>query len=147
MYVPPLDSILLAMGTDRAHYDRSPSVAVPKEMFKYLIQIALASSEFNEASYLKENSDVADGIAKGRVAGAKEHYIGYGYFEGRVGATPPVNERWYLATYLDVAQAVKLGKVKSANDHYNQIGAAEGRSPSPEYTEIAERWKKALVKS
>ena len=145
MYVPPLDSILRSIGLDRTAYDHASKIPLPKEMFKLLMQVALANSDFNEAGYLRENPDVADAVRSGSIDDARMHYIGYGYFEGRVGGTPAVDERWYLNTYSDVAQAVKLGKVASASEHYNVIGSSEGRSPNRDYVPVAEQWKRALV--
>jgi hypothetical protein len=107
--------------------------------------LAVASSDFNEAGYMKMNPDVEDAIKNKSVDSAILHYIGYGYLEGRVGATPDVDERWYLKTYPDVAAAVKSGKVKSATEHFNMIGAAEGRSPNSQYLAEAFQWKQALI--
>ena len=146
MYVPPFDSILRAIGTDRAGFDAASSVVIPKELLRLLLQVAVASSDFNEAGYLRENPDIAEGVRRGSVEDARTHYVGYGFFEGRVGATPSVDERWYLRSHSDVAQAVKQGGVASAAAHYNMIGAAEGRSPNPEYTAVAAQWKLALGK-
>ena len=145
MYVPPLDSLLRALGMDRAAYGSTDTLALPKEMFKLLVQLALANSDFNEAGYLKANPDVAEAVTAGDVEDARLHYIGFGYFEGRLGGTPAVDERWYLNTYSDVAQGVRAGKIGSASEHYDVIGASEGRSPSADYLPIAEHWKKALV--
>ncbi len=145
MYVPQFDSLLRSIGLDRAAFQSSTKITVPKEMFKLLIQVALANSDFNEAGYLKANPDIAEAARKGAMDDVRMHYIGFGYFEGRTGGTPPVDERWYLSTYSDVAQAVRLGKVASASEHYNVIGGSEGRSPSAEYLPVAEQWKKALV--
>ena len=95
--------------------------------------------------YVLDNPDVADAVKKGDVEDARLHYIGFGYFEGRLGGTPAVDERWYLNTYTDVAQGVRVGRIGSASEHYDVIGASEGRSPSADYLPIAEHWKKALV--
>jgi len=145
MYVPPFDSLLRALGTDRVKFERAITVPVPREALKLLLQLALESSDFNQDGYLKDNPDIAKAVRDGDVEDAYAHYVGFGYFEGRTGGTPNVDERWYLNTYSDVAQAVKLGSVKSASEHYNVIGGSEGRSPSVEYIPIAEQWKKALA--
>lgn len=145
MYVPPLDSILRSIKLDRASFNAAKEVTIPKELFTLLLQVAVASSDFNEAGYLRENPDIAEGVRRGSVDDARTHYVGFGYFEGRVGATPNVDERWYMTTYTDVAQAVKAGQVRSAKEHYDVIGAAEGRSPNASYTTVATQWKKALV--
>jgi len=73
-----------------------------------------------------------------------QHFIGYGYFEGRRGGLPKVDEQWYLQTYRDVAQAVQSGQIASATEHFEIIGAAEGRAPSKEYLDVAKQWKNLL---
>jgi len=144
MYVPPLNSILRGLGVDRATFERSSRIMVPKEMFRLLLHMAVANCGFDEAGYLRDNPDVAAAVQSGEVDDAWSHYIGFGYFEGRTG-TPAVDEAWYLKTYADVAEAVRRGKVRSAKEHYNSVGAPEGRSPSEGYVKVAETWKKALV--
>jgi hypothetical protein len=74
------------------------------------------------------------------------HYVGFGYFEGRSGATPEVDEGWYLRTYKDVADAVAAKAIDSASEHFRVVGAAEGRSPSAAYVPAAEQWKKAFMR-
>lgn len=145
MYVPSFDSILRSIGLDRARYAMAEEVTISKELFSFLLQIALASSEFNEAGYLEENPDIADGVRRGAVSDPRMHYVGFGFFEGRLGATPAVDEHWYLQTYPDIAIATKQGRVRSAKEHYQIAGAAEGRSPNPAYISVASQWKKALV--
>ncbi len=146
MYVPPLQSILRGLGIDRATFERSREILVPKEMFRLLLHMAVSNSGFDEAGYLKDNPDVAAAVENGALPDAWSHYVGFGYFEGRTG-TPAVDEAWYLKTYEDVAEAVRRGRVRSASDHYNAVGAPEGRSPSEEYVDVAELWKKALVRA
>lgn len=145
MYVPPLDSILRSIGISRAEFASATEVTIPAELFKLLLQVAVAASDFNEQGYLRENPDIADGVRSGRVDDPRTHYVGFGYFEGRLGATPQVDERWYLQTYTDIAQAVKIGRIKSAKEHYEMIGAAEGRAPNSGYISVADQWKKALT--
>jgi hypothetical protein len=147
MYLPSFDSFLRAIGVDRPAYQRDSTVAVPKGLFALLVELALEGGAFNEAGYLKDNPDVAEAIRKGQIENARQHYIGFGYFEGRTGGTPPVDERWYLTTYPDVAQAVKAGQVRSATEHYNIVGAGEGRSPNASQVSFAARWKAALAES
>src|ERR1700760_2255848 len=130
MYVPPFDSLLKAIGLTRAEFEESTEVAVP-------------SSDFNEAGYLRNNPDIAAAIRSGKVDAARLHYVGFGYFESRTGATPEVDEAWYLRIYPDVADAVANGAVASAAEHFQVIGASEGRSPNASYVPAAEQWKKA----
>ena len=133
MYVPPLNSLLSVLNCSRKDFDGAGKIPVPAPLLRLLLQLAVVNSDFNEAGYLKVNPDVVTGIKDKSVENALMHYIGYGYFEGRVGATPDVDEAWYLKTYTDVAPSVKSGSIKSATEHFNIIGAAEGRSPNVQY--------------
>lgn len=144
MYLPPLDSLLWAIGADRASYLRNNTVTLPKAVFNLLIELAIRGSAFNEAGYLKENPDVNVALGKGQVENALQHYSKFGYLEGRRGGTPTVDEAWYLATYPDVAQAVRSGQISSATEHYYVMGAGEGRSPNVTQLPVAARWKAML---
>jgi hypothetical protein len=144
MYVPPLDSLLNAIGITRNEFENSAEVVIPTELFKLLLQVTVANSDFNVKGYLTTNSDVAEAVRSGSIEDARNHYVGFGFFEGRGGATPEVDEAWYLNTYIDVAEGVRSGQIKSATEHFEVIGASEGRSPSAEYCLAAEQWKKAI---
>jgi hypothetical protein len=144
MYVPPFDSLLQAIGMTRAEFATSRQITIPTELFKLLLQVTVANSDFNAAGYLKANPDVAEAIRKGSTEDARIHYVGFGFFESRAGATPEVDEGWYLRTYSDVAEGVKARQVSSAAEHFKVVGAAEGRSPSAAYSLAAEQWKKAI---
>lgn len=144
MYIPPYDNVLHSIGTSREALQSEANVTVPLKLFRFLLQIAVANGDFNEAGYLAANPDVADAVRSGTIENARLHYIGFGYFEGRKGGTPEVDERWYLRSYPDVASAVKAGRVGSAREHFTMAGAAEWRSPSPHYEADALQWKRAL---
>jgi hypothetical protein len=106
----------------------------------------MTTAHFNEKFYLEQNPDIRSGLGRGNELTAQQHYIGYGYFEGRRGGGPQVDESWYLKTYPDVAAGVRSGAVKSAADHFEIAGASEGRAPSKEYLPVAAQWKKLLDK-
>ena len=133
-----------ALNANRSTLDGNGRVEVPAKFLKLLIQIALASADFDESGYLARNPDVARAIERGEIESARVHYIGFGYFEGRQGAGPEVDEKWYLQKYPDVAAAVRERKIPSAKDHFHAIGAGEGRSPNSELEEDAKQWKEAL---
>jgi hypothetical protein len=145
MYVPPLDSLLKAIGVTRAEFENTSIVAVPTELLKLLLQVTVASGDFNEVGYLRDNPDIADAVKSGKLEDARLHYVGFGYFESRSGATPEVDESWYLRTYTDVADAVATKMVASATEHFRIVGASEGRSPNALYIPAAEQWKKAIA--
>ncbi|HYZ31575.1 MAG TPA: hypothetical protein VE684_04750 [Crenalkalicoccus sp.] len=144
MYVPPYDALLRSIGTSREALEGASEVSVPMSLFRFLVQIAVANGDFNEAGYLQANPDVAEAVRRGEIENARLHYIGFGYFEGRQGATPEVDERWYLRSYPDVGSAVRAGQLSSATEHFMVVGASEGRSPSVHYENDAAQWKKAL---
>jgi hypothetical protein len=144
MYIPPYDALLSSIGTSRTELEGAAQVTVPAGLFRFLLQLAVANGDFNEAGYLQANPDVAEAVQDGAVESARLHYIGYGYFEGRQGATPEVDERWYLRSYPDVGSAVRAGRLSSATEHFQIVGASEWRSPSMRYENDALQWKKAL---
>jgi hypothetical protein len=146
MYVPPFDSLLQAIGLTREEFQDSTEVVIPTELLRLLLQVTAATGDFNETGYLRENPDIAAAVKTGDVDDPRLHYVGFGYFEGRSGATPEVDEGWYLRTYKDVADAVAAKAIDSASEHFRVVGAAEGRSPSAAYVPAAEQWKKAFMR-
>ena len=92
MYAPPFDSLLQSIGTTRAEFEHASVVEIPTELFKLLLQVTVASGDFNEVGYLRDNPDIAAAVRSGKVEDARLHYVGFGYFEGRTGATPEVDE-------------------------------------------------------
>lgn len=144
MYVPPYDAVLRSIGTSRDALQGATEITIPMSLFRFLMQLAVANGDFNEAGYLQANPDVAEAVRSGAIESARLHYIGYGYFEGRPGATPDVDERWYLHSYPDVGAAVRAGRISSGREHFWIAGAGEWRSPSPRYENDAAQWKRAL---
>jgi len=144
MFVPSAVSLLSALKIDRSAFEKGGTIQIPVGLLKLLLQIALASADFNEDDYLKENPDVAKAVGTGEIESAHLHYIGFGYFEGRPDGSPEVDEDWYMRKYPDVAAAIREGKIRSAKHHFHTTGAAEGRSPNIEQVENAAQWKQAL---
>jgi hypothetical protein len=144
MYFPPYDHLLRAAGLSRATVDSAKEVTIPRKLFEFLLKVALTTTEFDESSYLEANPDVRDKMAHGSELSPKQHFVGFGYFEGRKGVLPKVDERWYLKTYSDVAAAVTRGAVATAAQHFEIVGAGEGRAPSRDYLAVANQWKELL---
>ncbi|UFZ01822.1 hypothetical protein LQG66_21155 [Bradyrhizobium ontarionense] len=144
MYVPSADSLMAALNASKADLNGNGRIEVPARLLKLLLQIALATSEFDEQRYLAENPDVAKAIERGEIESAHMHYLGYGYFEGRKGSGPVVDTDWYLAKYPDVANAVRDGRLRSAEAHFHTMGGGEGRSPAADYEAEAAQWKAAI---
>lgn len=147
MYVPHYDAILHAIGTNRAEVEARREVTVPTSLLKFLLQVAVASGEFNEDGYLATNPDVSEAVRSGAVADPRLHYIAFGFFEGRRGATPQVDENWYRRTYSDVGAAINAGQLGSAGEHFAIAGAEEFRAPSEPFQRDVREWKAAVGKA
>jgi hypothetical protein len=143
MYVPPYDALLKSLHTTPAEVEGVKSVAVPGSLLKMLLQLAIASCDFDEQAYLEANPDVRKAVERGAIESGHVHYIGFGYFEGRRGGTL-VDESWYLRKYPDVAAAIRDSRIKSATQHFHSIGAGEGRSPNADLMADAAQWKGCL---
>jgi hypothetical protein len=100
-----------------------------------LIKRLLTVVDVDEDWYLVQYPDVAQAIARGQVASARQHFIDSGYFEGRLPFPISVDEKWYLANYPDVAASVRAGGEPSAQAHFVQGGYREGRLPYPTPTD------------
>jgi hypothetical protein len=83
----------------------------------------------DEVWYRSQYPDV-NGQIPGQFLSARDHFIRFGYQQGRIPIKPIFDEAWYLTTYPDVVEAVRSGRVKSGYDHFIQNGYAEGRKPS-----------------
>ena len=103
-----------------------------KSMLAFFLELASVDEEWYGATY----PDVAEGIEAGALASAKEHYVRYGYFEGRLPRKPAVDETWYLSINSDVAEGIAGGGL-APNEHYQEHGYREGRLPVrlPSYLE------------
>jgi hypothetical protein len=145
MYFPPYEQLMRAAAKLMAAKPGESTVTVPTKLFNFILQAALTTVEFNEEAYLSANPDIRAGLESRRGLTAQQHFLLYGFFEGRRGGMVTVDEPWYLDTYPDVSEAVKRGTVMSAKEHFEVVGAVEGRIPAPEYGTVAAQWK-ALFK-
>jgi hypothetical protein len=146
MYVPHYDAILHGIGTSREAMGANTEITIPVSLFKFLMKIAVSQAEINLPGYLGVNRDVQDAAKKGQVPDPAAHYVNFGFFEGRRGATPAVDEAWYRRNYVDIAAAVRRGDISSGGEHFNMMGAEEFRAPSATYLEDATAWAAACGK-
>ena len=79
--------------------------------------------------YLSENPDVAAAVANGAFNTGFEHFVQFGWLEGRDGSIL-FNEEQYLETNPDVAGAVDRDEFSSGFQHFALFGHLEGRDPS-----------------
>jgi hypothetical protein len=143
MYVPHYDAILHAIGVSRQRLTGRADITIPLSLFKLLLRIAVSHGEFDESGYLAANRDVQEAVRAGQILDPKEHYVSFGYFEGRRGAWPMVDEAWYRRTNPDVAAAIARKEIASGSAHFAMIGAEEFRAPSAAYVDDTLEWKRA----
>lgn len=143
MYVPPYPALVDAINTKIKAIDAEHTVSIPTSLLRFLLTRLISPNEFDEANYLKENPDVANGVRDGTIEGAFWHYSRFGYFEGRRGAVS-VDDQWYSRKYEDIAAAIKQGRISSAREHFEVSGAREWRSPRAETQREVELWKALL---
>jgi hypothetical protein len=126
-YLPPFEAIkdLLNITTTRG----TTRVDMTYENFQQMLRTLLSLVDVDVAFYLTRNRDVADGVRNGDIRSAREHFVDYGYFEGRLPYRIDVDEDWYLPTHADVAETVHDGHFATGQDHFDGPGYAEGRLP------------------
>jgi glycosyltransferase involved in cell wall biosynthesis len=99
--------------------------------------------EFDEATYLELNLDVAQEVAAGTYNSGREHWDRYGRSEGRAATRPKdFNELLYLDLNPDVLQAVLNGSCSSGYFHWLHYGKAEGRAIH-QPTDLPSGWNEA----
>ncbi len=128
------------MRIDRNRLNSRGKIAIDAPVLRRILQQAVAHLPFSAEYYAATYPDIAAASAAGQIPDLHRHFVETGYFEGRLGAPPPLDDSYYLATYPDVAAGVADGQVESPADHYRRSGAAEGRAPSPELAEEVARW-------
>jgi len=87
----------------------------------------MTTLNFDENTYLQQHSDVADAVADGRLGSGFEHWVKFGFNEGRI---PQIafKENFYLDFNPDVTEAVTNGNFATGFEHYALFGALENRA-------------------
>jgi hypothetical protein len=143
-YVPHIELFLHALRINRERLNSKSKVAVDAKLLKALLKTIVQCAPFSEEYYLETYPDIAAAWAAGQIPDPRRHYIEFGYFEGRVGAPPPVDEAYYTSLYKDVGQAMLSGEIKTAAEHYEDSGCAEGRIPNAQLKPIIDEWAELL---
>lgn len=81
---------------------------------------------YNEAFYLRTNSDIADAILSGEFIDGFDHFVQFGQYELR-DPSADFDHSAYVAGNTDVQAAVNDGIFESGFDHYVQFGRFEHR--------------------
>jgi hypothetical protein len=139
-YFPHLDVVLQAMRISRERLNGRSKVAIDAKLLRRILQCVAMHLPFQEEFYRRSYPDIAQAAAAGHIPDLHRHFVETGFFEGRLGAPPPVDEAFYCATYKDVAAAIARGEVRSGAEHYLRSGAAEGRVPSADLKPEIDGW-------
>jgi hypothetical protein len=111
--------------------ERGPArVTISKRTLRALLDLYLGSLPFDEAWYTQTYPDVTEGIRQGKFRSGKQHFLEFGYIEGRLPSAPELDAEWYARTYPDVAHGIASGKLRNAMEHFVYFGYREGRHPT-----------------
>ncbi len=109
-------------GFDEGH----KNVTISREGIQYFLR--LLHHSFDDEYYLENNEDVRAACASGAVTSAFEHYIHFGYYEGRFPGYKGFDPDRYLELNEDLDVLKGLPNSEDlARDHYRQHGFREGR--------------------
>ena len=143
-YLPHIDLFLRALRINRERLNSKSKIAIDAKLLRAILQALAEASGFNQEFYLASYPDIAEAFAAGEIDDLRQHFVELGFFEGRMGAPPPVDEAFYTSLYKDVGEAVLRGDVKSGAEHYMRSGAAEGRVPNPKLRAVIDNWVMTL---
>ena len=128
-YVPPhfgrFRQMAKVYGWEQGH----ETLTMSRSGFLTLMQELLAFADFDEDWYLTTYKDVADAVAQRKFTSARDHYLNYGYFEGRLPNAKGFDAGFYAKQYADVVRAMKGSDPKKMLEHFLTHGYAEGRRP------------------
>lgn len=143
MFIPPYRLILEHVGQLKKN-SQEELLVISKEFLEFLLLTIINMIGFDEKDYLAKNPDVHAGIKDGTVQNAKDHFLRFGYLEGRVGGINLVDENWYQTANPDVSKAIARKEFRAGTDHYVKAGANEWRSPNKGSEAALAAWKKVL---
>jgi hypothetical protein len=128
-YVPPhfgrFKQMAKVYGWEQGH----ETLTMSRSGFLTLMQELLAFADFDEAWYLSTYKDVADAVAQKKIASARDHYLNFGYFEGRLPNAKGFDAEFYAKQYGDVVRALNGSDPALLLHHFLTHGYAEGRRP------------------
>ncbi len=127
-YFPPFSMVKKSLQFKAA--DGEVQVSLPYDELVRLVKLMACSVRVDENWYLARNPDVVAAIRSGQIRNARQHWVEFGYFEGRLPGPLAVDPDWYLSRYPDVAQAMVAGATLSPLSHFLDCGYQEGRLPA-----------------
>jgi hypothetical protein len=147
MHVIPWKVLREAVTIEPIEGTTDERVVMTRQIFRLLMEAALANIPFDEKYYLSTHADVARSVQQGKCPGGRQHYVASGYYEGRDIGRAGFDEAWYLERYPDVKKAVIGGQSFSGWEHYNGPGSKEWRAPSKAAEPDLLRWQNAIKRA
>lgn len=118
----------------RGWQENHKTLTIDREGFKAIIREILREMPFDEDWYLGHYPDVAEAVARGETT-ARDHYIEFGYFEGRLPGLNGFDGAAYCRIQPDLAQFLAHpDAIDLARNHFIEYGYREGR-PVPSKTD------------
>jgi hypothetical protein len=119
---------LLKVCNIRGWQDGHKTLTLDRQGFVTILTEMLQAVPFDEQWYLDRYPDVADAIASGKLASAREHYVRFGYFEGRLPGLNGFDAEAYCSIYPDLEHILVEPRSDSrAKAHFVEYGYREGR--------------------
>ncbi|RVU18118.1 hypothetical protein [Methylobacterium oryzihabitans] len=114
--------------------DGKHNILIDKDLLVSILKKALTAVNVDDEWYLDRYQDVRTAIARGEFKSARDHFVRFGYLEGRLPYAIPVDEAYYLDHNPDVRAGIEAGALPDAATHFYMSGASEGRLPSEGFT-------------
>jgi hypothetical protein len=99
-----------------------------REGLMTILMEMLRAAPFDEKWYVEQYPDVAEAIAAGEFPSARDHYMRFGYFEGRLPGLNGFDAEIYCRLYPDLEHILlEPGSDGKAKAHFVDYGYREGR--------------------
>jgi hypothetical protein len=126
MILPYFESVLRSCKI-KGWRENHKTLTVDQEGFKAFMREVLLAMPFDEAWYLARYPDVAEVVAKGKTT-ARDHYVEFGYYEGRLPGLNGFDGAAYCRAYPDLAHLLSHPESTDlASVHFVEYGYREGR--------------------
>lgn len=143
-YFPDIDVFCSHLSITPDSLNANNKIAVHPAIIRFLITQCLKHMDFNLDTYLLQNPDISSALKNRELKDAFDHFVNYGYFEGRKVPTEKFDEKWYLSKYPDVADALDKKLLASAQEHYELCSKEEMRAPNKDINEEMRLWGNLL---
>jgi hypothetical protein len=137
MILPYFENVLKTCKI-KGWQENHKTLTVDREGLEAFLREVLLAMPFDESWYLARYSDVAEAVAKGETT-ARDHYVEFGYYEGRLPGLDGFDAAAYCRAYPDLAHFLSHPRsIDLAGAHFVEYGYREGRR-MPFKSKVSER--------